>query len=77
MIRIVLVGWAENDWRTYRQPQWMAQVRNSPEAATLPRFHFDIEEDAYQAVLSDWDGSGHEPARNVLANRGAIEIQRG
>ena len=42
MIRIVLVGWAENDWRAFRQPQWMAQVRETAEAASLPRLHFDI-----------------------------------
>ena len=76
MIRIVLVGWAENDWRTFRQPQWMAQVRSTPEAAQLPRLHFDIDEDRYGAALIAWDGSSREAAIDILCRFGANEIIR-
>ena len=77
MIRIALVGWAENDWRTYRQSQWMAQVRNSPEAAGLPRLHFDIEDEQYKSAIAQWDGSSRESALAILAGHEAVEIQRG
>ena len=77
MIRIVLVGWADDDWRAYRQPQWMAQVRESPEAASLPRLHFDIDADAYKTALAGWDGSSRVAAVGVLAGLGAVEVRRG
>ena len=77
MIRVVLAGWADDDWRPYRQPQWMAQVRQSPEAARLPRVHFDIAEAAYEAALAAWDGTRRESAVAALTSRGAMEILRG
>lgn len=77
MIRIVLAGWADDDWRVYRQPQWMAQVRESPAAANLPRLHFDIEEAAYQAALATWDGSSRATAVGLLHGLGGVEVRRG
>lgn len=77
MIRIVLAGWADNNWRVYRQPQWMAQVRDAPEAASLRRLHFDIEEDAYETALAGWDGSSRAAAVGVLCGLGAVEVRRG
>ena len=77
MIRIVLAGWADDDWRAYRQPQWMAQVRVAPEVASLPRLHFDIEEAAYTTALAGWDGSSRAAAVEVVAGLGAVEVRRG
>ncbi len=77
MIRIVLAGWADVDWRIYRQAQWMARVREAPEASTLPRLHFDIAEDAYKAALAGWDGSSRAAAVGLLRGLGAVEIRRG
>ncbi len=79
MTRMVLVGWAEDDWRLDRQPQWMAEVRRSPEATRLPRHHFDLKEDVLAMVLESWapDGAGTslQAARERLARLGAVEIQ--
>jgi hypothetical protein len=77
VIRIVLAGWADDEWRPYRQPQWMAQVRQSPESARLPRLHFDIDEDAYTSALAEWDGSSREAAVALLLQFGAVEVRRG
>src|SRR4051812_10100165 len=81
MIRVVLVGWAEDDWRIYRQPQWIGQVRRSPEAATRPRHHFDVDEDAYKSCLTEWTragaGSSLPAARDCLARHGAVEVRPG
>ncbi len=78
MIRVVLVGWSEGDWRISRQEQWMAEVRLDPASTTLPRAHFDIDEDAYRRLLDSWDAEGPGRSRPVaigaLANSGAIEV---
>jgi hypothetical protein len=80
MIRAVLVGWSDDDWRLYRQPQWMAEVRRSPEASALPRRHFDIEDGDYSRVLAAWapgsTGSSLADALEVLGRFGAVEIAR-
>ncbi len=76
MIRIVLAGWSDGDWRVYRQPQWMAQVRLAPEAATLPRVNFDIDEAEYVAALAGWDGSSRGSALDLLERHGAREVRR-
>ena len=74
MIRAVLVGWSNTDWRLYRQSQWMAEVRRTPEASALPRRHFDIEESAFSEALEVWrsDGAGSslEAALVLLTARG-------
>jgi hypothetical protein len=81
MIRVVLVGWREGDWRIYRQPQWIGQVRRQPEAAVRPRLHFDIDEDAYKTCLDEWAhagaGTSRQSALDCLARHGAIEVRRG
>jgi len=78
MIRAVLVGWSEADWRVYRQPQWIAEVRRSPAASALPRRHFDVDEDAYAAALEAWStaaaGAGEAAAVGYLVGLGAVEI---
>jgi hypothetical protein len=78
MIRVVLVGWSNKDWRLYRQPQWMAEVRRTPEAASLPRCHFDLEDSAFSQALGAWDRDGAglslEAARGLLTRLGASEI---
>ena len=63
MIRAVLVGRAEGDWRLYRQPQWMAEVRRSPDATRLPRKHYDIDEPAFATIVETWEreGAGARP----------------
>ena len=76
MIRIALVGWGDTDWRSYRQPQWMAQVRQTPEATSLPRLHFDIDEESYVRALGEWDGSSREAAVALLERQGAREVRR-
>ncbi len=78
MIRIVLVEWNDGTWRTFRQPQWMARVRESPEAATFPRLHFDIADDQYGTLLEEWAGSAgdREAALALLARHGAVEVVR-
>ena len=79
-MRIVLVGWAEDDWRIYRQAQWMGEVRSDPEAATRPKRHFDIEEDAFRDVLGRWGperlGADSQAADSALAAAGAAEVKR-
>ena len=79
MIRVVLVGWSPRDWRIYRQPQWIGQVRRQPEASSLPRRHFDMDEEAYLAALRDWDASGAgadlDSALEHLGRLGAIEVR--
>ncbi len=77
MIGIVLAGWADHDWRLYRQPQWMAQVREAPEATQLPRVHFDIAEDAYKGALAEWDSTSRDAAIEALTRRGAVQVRRG
>lgn len=81
MIRAVLVGWAEDDWRIYRQTQWINQVRQRPEAASRPRHHFDVDEEAYKACLDEWTragaGSSRRTALDCLARHGAVEVLRG
>jgi hypothetical protein len=78
MIRVVLVGRSDTDWRLYRQPQWMAEVRRSPDAALLPRRHYDIEDSAMEEALAIWDrvgsGSSLEAASGLLTRLGASEI---
>jgi hypothetical protein len=80
MIRIVLVGWAIDDWRLYRQPQWMAQVRDDPQVASYPRLHFDLAEETYQRLLNEWATSqaksSREAAEALLTERGAVEVRR-
>ena len=77
-MRIVLVSRAAGNWRTYRQPQWMGEVRRDPDAAALPRRHFDVEEDAYRACLDEWDragaGASEAAALACLARHGAAEV---
>ena len=78
MIRIVLAGRSERDWRTYRQEQWMAEVRRDPSAAGWPRSHHDVEEDAYRELIGTWTLEGHASSRTSaldrLARAGAIEV---
>ena len=78
MVRAVLVGWADNDWRLYRQPQWMAEVRRSPEASSLPRRHFDVEETAFRQAVEAWEveraGSTLSNSIALLERLGATEI---
>jgi hypothetical protein len=80
MIRLVLVGWGEDDWRIYRQSQWIGQVRRQPGAATRPRRHFDIDEDAYKVCLDQWAhagaGTSRQSALDCLARQGAVEVRR-
>ena len=80
MIRVVLVERSMGDWRIYRQPRWMAEVRRDPGASQLPRLHFDIDEEALDDLLDDWvrsgSGSSRESAVAVLTNRGAVEVIR-
>jgi len=79
-MRIVLVGWAEGDWRTYRQPQWMGEVRADPSATARPRRHFDLDESGYAACLADWKGgtagTSLQAALATLARHGAVEVVR-
>jgi len=78
MIRAVLVGWTTENWRLYRQPQWMAEVRRNPEVTSLPRHHFDIGDDDFDFVLDAWTrkgaGTSLEAARTLLTRFGAVEI---
>ena len=80
MIRIVLAGETETQWRIYRQPQWMAHVRQSPEASQWLRHHLDIEESAYQEAIAQWsitDANRNEgDALALLSRLGAVEIRR-
>jgi hypothetical protein len=78
MTRAVLVGYSTTDWKLYRQPQWMAEVRRNPEGALLPKRYFDLEETAYRQALDRWAeaGSSLEAAVGLLAQVGAIEITR-
>ncbi len=78
MIRIVLAGEPAGTWHLFRQSQWMAKVRESPEAASWPRSHFDIDEEAYQAALGEWEGSGGDLDRAIalLSRLGATEASR-
>ena len=80
MTRLVLVGWANHDWRIYRQQQWMAEVRRHPEATQFPRRHFDIEDSAFNVVQGLWsldEAKTSEPAATaLLASHGAIEVLR-
>ncbi len=77
-MRIVLVGRSAGDWRTYRQPQWIGEVRRDPVASALPRRHFDIEEVAYRACLDEWQlrdaGASEASALDCLARHGAIAV---
>jgi hypothetical protein len=79
MIRVVLVGWGEDDWRIYRQTQWIGQVRRQPEATARPRRHFDIDEASYTACLDEWahDGAGtsQQSALECLSRHGAVEVR--
>ena len=76
-MRIVLVGHSEEDWLTYRQPQWMGEVRKDPGRTALPRRHFDIDEDAYRAYLEEDPGGSDLPtAVAKLARHGASEVLR-
>jgi len=80
MVRVVLVGWSDGDWKLYRQPQWMAEVRRDPTASTLPRRHFDLEESAFQQALKAWDregaGSSLQLALEFLGRLGGVEALR-
>jgi len=76
MIRIVLAVWSDGDWRVYRQTQWVAHLRRTPEAATRPRFYFEIDEAEYVAALAGWDGSSRELALDLLERHGAREVRR-
>jgi hypothetical protein len=75
-IRIVLAGLPEGDWRTYRQPQWMAEVRRRPELAAASKAWFDIDEGAYRACLDEWGAAVGtlELARSRLVAAGAREL---
>ena len=79
-MRIVLVGWEDQDWRIYRQPQWMGELRAHPEAASMPRRHFDIEEEVYRDLLDRWGpgglGASPESAASALHAAGAVEVMR-
>jgi hypothetical protein len=81
MIRIVLVGWSENDWRILRQEQWMAEVRRDPSASGFSKAHFDIEEANYRALVEAWAreglGSSRPMAVDQLARSGAVEVAPG
>ena len=78
MIRAVLVGRADCDWRLYRQAQWMAEVRRSPEVTTLPRKHFDIPDDLFTPALDGWGregaGASLSAATQHLGRHGAVEV---
>jgi DTW domain-containing protein YfiP len=80
MIRIVLAGLADDHWRTYRQTQWMGEVRDSPDLAMRPRLHFDLDETSYRNVLRDWESSGAFASRDaalaLLLQAGAVEVRR-
>jgi hypothetical protein len=80
MIRIVLVSWGEDDWRIYRQSQWIGEVRRRPEAATRPRRHFDIAEGAFKVCLDEWAhagaGASRQAALDCLDRHGAVEVHR-
>lgn len=80
MIRIVLVGWADDDWRVFRQAQWMGQVRETPEAASKPRLFFDIDEAAYAQARGEFERStarlGRAEAIACLVGLGATEVRR-
>ncbi len=80
MVRAVLVGHSPGDWRLYRQPQWMAEVRRDPASALLIKHYFDLEETAYRAALDRWTVSGAatglDHALVLLGELGAREIRR-
>lgn len=80
-IRVVLAGWAEDDWRLHRQLEWVAHVRRRPEASAWPRTHFDLPEEAYPALAAEWSrlglGRSREAAVEALTGRGAVPITPG
>lgn len=77
-MRVVLVGWADGDWRLYRQSRWIGRVRERPEASAWPRWHFEIDEEEFRACLGRWDASGarndREAALDLLRQCGASEV---
>ncbi len=79
-MRMVLVGWSQGDWRIYRQPQWIGEVRRDPAAVALPRRHFDVDEPAYLACLEEWKqgtaAASLPQALATLARHGAVEVVR-
>ncbi len=80
MIRIVLAGLSDDNWRIFRQTQWMGEVRKSPELATCPRLHFDIDEPAYEDLVRDWVAIGAGASRQAAVARLlaalAVEVRR-
>lgn len=72
MIRIVLAETDAGHWKTYRQPQWIGQVRDRPEAAGWVKVHYDIEEEAYKGVLARW--LAEELGRDRVAAEGALVV---
>ncbi len=78
MIRSVLVGFSEVDWRLFRQDRWMAEVRRDPAASSRPRRHFDIAEDAFRAAVAAWEAEGASAGRDraiaLLIRLGAVEV---
>ena len=79
MIRAVLVGYSATEWKLFRQPQWMAEVRRNPGSATFPKRYFDIEESGLRKAGEDWEnqGSSIESALALLTSLGAVEVVRG
>jgi hypothetical protein len=77
-VRIVLAAEHGDDWRTYRQPQWIGLVRGRPDAAGWPRHHFDVDETAYLALLERWNrdrlGGSLDSALAALRQAGVAEI---
>ncbi len=80
MIRAVLVGYSTTEWKLFRQPQWMAEVRRNPQDAGLPKRYFDIEETSYREVLDRWKadgvGSDLDLALKLLSQFGVSEVTR-
>jgi hypothetical protein len=78
MIRVLLAGWSEGDWRSYRQEQWMAEVRRDPGASGLPRVYFDIPEGDYRAVVRRWRAEGRAfdraAAIDAMKQAGGVEV---
>lgn len=78
MIRVVLVGRSESDWRISRQEQWMAEVRRNPASTSHPRSHFDIAEESYRRLVDSWVVEGAALSRSAaveaLFRAGAVEV---
>jgi hypothetical protein len=78
MVRAVVVEWSEGDCRLYRQSQWTAEDRRSPEATQFPRLHLNLEEAEFEQALTAWRREGATTSRDaalgLLRRLGAREI---